>query len=147
MPFSWLPARLRWLAQAAFAVSATMGTAAYAQCPEQHEPVGDQSFHQNGAAYRVQLCGNPRGDASGFGGSLRVTAYQGERRTTEASFPIDVEGQVKAIRFDRVNYVRSAKAPTFPVLIGPGCRWTAGGQLQDPGCTLADDLDPTAAAR
>ncbi len=117
MPFTRRPPLSRWLAQAAIVACAALGTAAYAQCPEQHEPVGDQLFNQNGAAYRVQMCWNPRGDASVAGGSLRVTAYQGERRAAEASFPIDVEGQVKVIRFDRANYALSAKAPTIAVLV------------------------------
>ena len=51
MPLTGKPPLSRWLAQAAIVACAALGTAAYAQCPEQHELVGDQLFNQNGAAY------------------------------------------------------------------------------------------------
>jgi frataxin-like iron-binding protein CyaY len=100
-----------------FSAFALAGAAVHAQCPDKHEAVGERLFNQGGAAFKVQLCWNPQGDSSVAGGTLRVMAYQGERLAAEASFPVDVEGQVRAIKFDRANYPINAKMPTFPVLV------------------------------
>lgn len=108
-PVNWLRA-----AAAAFAAAAAL---AHAQCPDKHEAVGERLFNQAGAAYKVLLCWNPQGDPSVAGGSLRVMAYQGDRLAAETTVPVDVEGQVRAIKFDRANYPIHAKTPSFPVLV------------------------------
>jgi len=96
---------------------ALLGGVAQADCAPPLEARGERLFNQNGTAYRAQLCWNPQGDATVAGGNLAVTVWQGERQVAQATFPVDIEGSVRDIRFDRANYALSAKAPTFPVLV------------------------------
>jgi hypothetical protein len=112
----------------ALLVLGLFSAAAHAQCPVGHDAMGERLFSHGGTSYKAQLCWNPRGDASVAGGSLRVTVYQGEHRAAEASFPVDVEGEVKGIHFDRASYVLSARAPTFPVLVDARLRGVAFDQ-------------------
>lgn len=91
-----------------------VGQVAAAQCPPQHEAVDERSFIHAGTQYTVRLCRNPEGDA---GGSLQALVLQDGRSVVQASFPVDVEGEVRAIRFDGASYALSAQAPTFAVLV------------------------------
>ncbi|WP_266168751.1 hypothetical protein [Dyella subtropica] len=95
-------------------VLAASASLAHAQCPAKHEAMGERLFKQGGASYRVQLCWNLQGFT---GGSLLVQAYQGEQLVAETTVPMDVEGQVRAIRFDRANYPLSDEGAAFPVLV------------------------------
>jgi hypothetical protein len=99
---------------AALLPGAWTAAVAAAQCPPMHDIVDDRASDHAGTPYTVTLCSNPQGDASG---SLQVLVYQGERLAGQAGVPVDVEGEVRAIRFDGASYALSAKAPTFPVLV------------------------------
>ncbi|MCY4747100.1 hypothetical protein NYO99_19155 [Pelomonas sp. UHG3] len=96
---------------------ALLGSAAHAGCAPPQEPKGERLFMQNGAAFRAQLCWHPQGDVGAAGGRLAVTVWRGEQRVAQVSFPVDIEGTVRDIRFDRANYALSAQAASFGVLV------------------------------
>jgi hypothetical protein len=107
---------VRWLRATVISLAASTSLA-HAQCSEKEQAVGERLFSHVGSSYKVLLCWNPHGDPILAGGNLRVMAYLGEGLAAETTVPVDVEGQVRAIRFDRTNYPLNAKAPTFPVLV------------------------------
>ena len=109
--------KLSYLLGMASALVVGAVSSAHAQCPANYEAMGERQFAQNGATYTVSLCWNPKATPSGTGGSLRVTAYQGEKPVAETMVPVDVEGMVVEIKFDGAGYPLSATAPTFPVIV------------------------------
>lgn len=91
-------------------------SAAHAACPSQHEPTGERTFDVSGATYQVQLCLKTLGDA-GTAGSLVVMAFKGGQLAAQATLPVDVEGEIRAVRFDTADYPIAPKMPAIPVHI------------------------------
>ncbi len=114
-----------WIAIAALCAFAAAVNAA---CPAQHEAVAERLFNQAGSAYKVVLCWNPQAGATAAGGSLLVTANRGDQLVAQATLPVDVEGEVRGIRFDGANYALSDKVPVFPVLVEARLRGTTFDQ-------------------
>jgi hypothetical protein len=104
----------QWIASAALCASAGM---ANGSCPAHHEAVGQRQFNQAGSTYKVYLCWRPQATATAAGGSLLLTAYLGDQVAAQATTPLDVEGQVRSVRFDRATYALNEKVPVFPVLV------------------------------
>jgi len=89
---------------------------AHATCPPQHEPAGERRFDVSGTPYLVQLCLKTPGDA-GTAGKLVVMAFKGDQPAAQATLPVDVEGEIRAVRFDTADYPIAPKMPAIPVHI------------------------------
>jgi hypothetical protein len=86
-------------------------------CPSGEKPNDSRTFRQGDSTYTALLCWNRQAGLS-IQSSLSILAYRNDGQlAAEATVPLEVEGQVKAVKFDGTDYVISSSSPTFPVLV------------------------------
>lgn len=86
-------------------------------CAAGADPVDERRFGRGDEAITVQLCHDAKPVAGGPAGSLAVTALRGDLPVAKLSLPIDVEGELRKIRFDGASYALGDKVPAIPVLL------------------------------
>jgi hypothetical protein len=86
-------------------------------CPQGQEPADERSFRRTGASYKAVLCWVATLALPADGGKLLVSVYRGKQVEAQTTVGLDVEGQVRRVRFDNASYVLSSKALTIPVIV------------------------------
>lgn len=106
-----------WLVLLFFTFSAANTLA----CPDSSSVADEKTFNIALATYRGQLCWSPEASASANGRHINLMVYkvvpEGEHLIAELPFPIDVEGELREVKFDNANYQLNKNNPSFPVLV------------------------------
>lgn len=96
-----------------------------AGCTGEAEPVDERRFGGGAEAITVQLCHDGKPVPAGAAGSLELTASRGDRTVARLRLPIEVEGELRKIRFDGAAYALGDKVPAIPVVLEARLRGTS----------------------
>jgi hypothetical protein len=88
-----------------------------AGCAGDGEPIDERRFGGGAEAITVQLCHDGKPLPAGPAGSLEVTASRGDRTLAQLRLPIDVEGDLRKIRFDGATYALGDQLPAISVVL------------------------------
>jgi hypothetical protein len=98
-------------------------------CPSGRTPQDARKFRHGGISYTALLCLNEPNSENRVPNTLSVLTYRSDRQlAAEITVPLDIEGQVRSVKFDETTYVLSSNTLTLPVLVDARLRGFAFDQ-------------------